>query len=356
MKEIVSLQKVVVDRSGRQRILDIDEFSIQKGELVALVGPNGAGKSTLLQTINLLHPYEGKIRLFGDEVNKSDPDILRRRSAMVFQETLLINGTVFENVALPLSFRGFSGQEIKPKVCKALSDLGCDHLAQRSAKLLSGGEAQRVCIARALVTEPELLLLDEPFASLDVAMRSSMIEEIRTVAQNRGITVLMVSHNFSDVLYFAERAVALFDGKILQDGHPEILMRRPVDQNVARLVGMDNILPCIVEQVDEKRYIALAGGIRFLYGGPLAPAAVFCCLPGDLLAPVEGHEDDPVDGRVVIEGHIERIMPGIGTNLVLVRRGELTLNVRLVRNHGANHFHAGQRIRLSFDPDEVHVV
>ncbi len=356
MTEIVSMQNVTVDRNGRSNLLDIRSFSVHRGELLAVVGPNGAGKSTLLQTINLLQPYQGVIRLFGESADQSERELLRRRSSMVFQETLLLKGSVFENVARPLQFRGIPANEMKSRVKKALADFGCDHLANRPAQLLSGGESQRVCIARALVTEPELLLLDEPFASLDVAMRSAMMEEIRAVAQNRGITVLLVSHNFSDVLFFAERAVALFDGQILQDEQPEIMMRRPIDEKVARLAGMDNVLPCTLERDGERHIVSLAGGIRFLHGGSQAAPVSFCCLPGDALFLYDGKENDPVDGRVIVEGIIERIMPGIGTNRVLVRLEELTLSVRLVRYACTGSVRTGEHIRLAFDPAEAHLV
>lgn len=356
MSEILSLRNLFVDRDGRKKIIDIQSLSVGRGELVALVGPNGAGKSTLLQTINLLLPYRGELRLFGEVVEDSRQSMYRRRSAMLFQETLLVSGSVFENVAWPLRFRGMAAGEIKSRVHKALADFGCDHLAGRTAKQLSGGEAQRVCIARALVTEPELLLLDEPFASLDVAMRGAMMEEIRAVAKDRGITVLLVTHNFSDVLYFAERAVALFDGRILQDARPEVLLRRPADERVARLVGMDNILPCRLQHDDAGRFIELAGGIRFAYAGPLAASSLFCCLPGDALRLSGPPEQSSADGRVVVEGLIERVMPGIGASRVLVRFDELLLSVRLPREAVAGKLSAGERICLSFDPLEAQIV
>lgn len=354
--EILSLRNVSVERNGRKKIIDIPSFSVCRGELIALVGPNGAGKSTLLQTINLLLPYQGEMHLFGEEIQDSRQNLLRRRSAMLFQETLLVSGSVFANVAWPLRFRGMASGEIKDRVYRALADFGCDHLAERAARQLSGGEAQRVCIARALVTEPELLLLDEPFASLDVAMRGAMMEEIRAVAKQKDITVLFVTHNFSDVLYFAERAVALFDGRILQDDRPEILMRRPIDERVARLVGMDNILPCRLANDEAGRFVELAGGIRFAYAGPLATSSLFCCLPGDALRLSGPEEKAAAEGRVMVEGLIERVMPGIGTSRVLVRFGELLLSVRLPREDAAGRLDVGGRIRLSFDPAEAHIV
>lgn len=356
MNEVLFLENITVDRGPKRRILNLDSFAVRRGELVALVGPNGAGKSTLLQTVNLLQPYQGSLRLFGEEIRDDNQQTLRRRSSMLFQDTLLLSGNVFDNVAWPLRFRGIATDELHERVHKALKDFGCDHLAERPAKQLSGGEAQRVCIARALVSEPELLLLDEPFSSLDVAMRSAMMEEIRTVAETRGITVVLVTHNFADVLCFAERAVALFDGKIVQDDHPEVLLRRPRTEQVARLVGMDNILPCRVEQLGDNRLVTLIDRIRFAYAGPLSGSPAFCCLPGDVLRLYDGDDAVADSDRIVLDGTVERVMPGIGACRIVVRFGGLLLNIRIPREKAAGKFVGGDRIRLLLDPAEAHFV
>ena len=356
MNEVLFLENIMVNRGPKQRILTIDSFAVRRGELVALVGPNGAGKSTLLQTVNLLQPYQGALRLFSEEIRADNQQTLRRRSSMLFQDTLLLSGSVFDNVAWPLRFRGIATDELHERVHKALKDFGCDHLAERPAKQLSGGEAQRVCIARALVSEPELLLLDEPFSSLDVAMRSAMMEEIRSVAERRGITVILVTHNFSDVLCFAERAVALFDGRIIQDDRPEVLMRRPRTEQVARLVGMDNILPCRLEQLGDNRFVILIDRIRFAYAGPLSGTPAFCCLPGDALRLYEVSQMNADQNRIVVEGIVERIMHGIGACRILVRVGERQLQVRLPRERAEGKMGGGDRIRLLLDPAEAHFI
>ena len=356
MNEVLFLENITVDRGPKHRILTIDSFAVRRGELVALVGPNGAGKSTLLQTVNLLQPYQGALRLFGEKIRADNQQTLRRRSSMLFQDTLLLSGNVFANVAWPLRFRGIAAAELHERVHKALKDFGCDHLAERPAKQLSGGEAQRVCIARALVSEPELLLLDEPFSLLDVAMRSTMMEEIRSVAERRGITVILVTHNFADVLCFAERAVALFDGRIVQDDRPEVLMRRPCTEQVARLVGMDNILPCRVEQLGGNRIVTLIDRIRFVYAGPLSGTPAFCCLPGDALRLDEVSQVGTEQNGIVVEGAVERVMPGIGACRIQVRVGERLLQVRLPRERAEGKLGSGDRIRLLLDPAEAHFV
>jgi len=356
MNDILKMQNVTVDRNDRQRVLTVDAFSIRRGELIALVGPNGAGKSTLLQTINLLQPYQGELTLFGEKPAAANMLSIRRRCSMVFQEVLLLKGSVFANVAWPLRFRGITAEGLQQRVHKALVDFGCDHLADRPALQLSGGEAQRVCLARALVTEPELLLLDESFSSLDVAMRRILMEEIRSLALQRGITVIMVSHNFSDVLDFAERAVVLFDGCILQDDRPEVLLRRPVNEQVARLVGMDNILPCRLESAADQQFIVSAGAIRFVYAGPVISRTGYCCLPGDALMLQDGAITDPNPRQILLEGLIDRVTPGIGSYRVMVWVGELLLSVRLSRDTAVNKLQAGNRIQLRFDPADAHII
>ena len=354
MTEILALNEVAVYRGGKEPALQIDSFAMKRGEMAALVGPNGAGKSTLLQAINLLQPYKGEIRLFGEKAEADKARALRRRTAMVFQETLLLEGSVFANVAMPLRFRGIAAGEIKARVEQALTVFGCAHLTERPAKGLSGGEGQRVCLARALVSEPELLLLDEPFAALDVATRSALLEELRQLAKQKNMAVLLVSHHFSDVLYFAERAVALFAGRILQDDEPENLLRRPVNEKVARLVGMDNLFSCTLETIDDRQFLRLSESLAIPYEGFAGKVPSFCCLPGDGLSLAVEDEALLEEGWFLLEGKVERVLPGIGVYCVLVRAGGLLWKARLPLAHGGATFVPGDTLCLRFRPEEMH--
>ena len=355
MNSVLTMRNIRVNRNGADRVLDIGELTIRQGELLALVGPNGAGKSTLLQTMNLLHDYQGELYLFGIRPDKSNATDLRRRCSLVFQEPLLLDGSVAENIGWPLRFRRQTDAVVKSKVQQALVDFGCEHLAGRSAKCLSGGEAQRVCIARAVATDPELLLLDEPFAALDVAIRSSLIEEIRTVAQRRGITVVLVSHSFSDVLDFAERAVVLAAGRICQDDRPQVLLRRPRDLSVAQLVGMDNILEC---KIEPKGPICHLGSVEFKLEEAPPAASRYCCLPGDAFFLIDPATEDKKTkaGVVVLDGFVQRITPGIGCWRVVVTANELRFTVRLPGNQAEPNYQAGKPVRLGFDPAEAQFV
>ena len=352
MTEILAMNEVAVYRGGKEPVLQIDSFAMKQGELAALVGPNGAGKSTLLQTINLLQPYAGQIRLFGESATTGKARALRRRTAMVFQETLLLEGSVFANVAMPLRFRGMAAGEIQTRVAQALAVFGCAHLAERQAKCLSGGEGQRVCLARALVTEPELLLLDEPFAALDVATRSALLEELRQLAKQKNMAVLLVSHHFSDVLYFADRAVALLEGRILQDDEPERLLRRPVNEKVARLVDMDNLFPCTLEMVGDQQLLRLSETFSIPCDGFAGASPSFCCLPGDGLQLATGEEAALEEDWALLEGEVERVLPGIGACCVLVRAGGLLWKARLPL-HGGTNFAPGDSLCLRFRPWEM---
>jgi len=353
---ILEMRHVTVDRGARKNVLNIEHLVLGRGELIAVVGPNGAGKSTFLQVINLLHSYNGQIQLFGQQITNNNKIMLRRRSAMVFQDMLLLNDTVFNNVALALRFRGVKEGEIKERVYKALADFRCDHLANRPALLLSGGEAQRVCIARALVTMPELLLLDEPFASLDAATRDELIEEIRQLAETREISVVLVSHNFADVLHFADRALVLFNGRVVQDDKPEAVMRRPANEQVARLVGMDNIIPCSSEQDSQGRFIRLSNGVRFLYYGEVCEPISACCLPGDALYLWDERLLDQQGSWVMVDGLIERVIPGVGTYRILIKCGEQMLCARVPLSCVTDAMRSYSTVKLAFDPAQVHIV
>ena len=353
---ILKIKDLTVERGVCNNILNIEELLLKSGELVAVVGPNGAGKSTLLQVINLLQPYQGDMELFGHRVMNSDKTILRRRLAMVFQDLLLVNDTVFNNVALPLRFRGVPENEIEELVYQALEDFHCGHLADRSALLLSGGETQRVCIARALVTNPELLLLDEPFASLDAITRGEMMGEIRELAKARGIAVVLVSHNFEEVLQFADRALFIFHGRILQDDKPELVMRRPATVEIARLVGVDNIIPCSSEENWQGRFIKLSNGIQFLYDGQVSESVSTCCLPGDALYLWDGKLTSSQRSWIMLEGFVERVIPGVGAYRILVKFGEQTLSVRVSRSQVEDGIKQHSRVKLAFNQAQVHLI
>jgi tungstate transport system ATP-binding protein len=229
---------------GGSLILNVPSLTVSEGEILVLIGPNGAGKSTLLQTLSAVaKPSRGEILFRGRKIGAEIPLLqYRRRLAMVLQEPLLFDTTVYNNVASGLKIRGMKTDEIEPIVSKALERFGIAQLRDRSARTLSGGEARRASIARAFATNPEALLLDEPFSALDPIMRETLLEDLEKVLRETRMTTIFVTHDRMEALRLATRLGVMNSGEILQAGSPEEVMNHPVNEFVATLVGVETIL------------------------------------------------------------------------------------------------------------------
>jgi len=248
---LVALDGVEVVRDGTA-ILSLDRLEVREGELLALLGPTGAGKSTLLRVLHLLEkPATGSVSWRGTPVSWPPPLELRRRISMAFQDPLLFSGTTLENVLYGLSVRGETGSAARRKATEALRLLRVDDLADRRARTLSGGEAQRTALARALVLRPELLLLDEPFAALDAPIRRHLLEELTQVVKAHGITCVYVTHEQGEAFSVADRIAVLRRGRLLQAGTPEEVLLRPTSRAVARFMQTGNVLPGVVTRRTE---------------------------------------------------------------------------------------------------------
>ncbi len=200
MNPVVELAGISVEREGRV-VLDVPALTVLPGEVLAVIGPNGAGKSSLLRVMGALEsPAAGTVRFQGLAVSAAQALAVRRRMASVFQEPLLADATVFDNVAMGLRFRGADRARIEAQVARWLTRFEIAALAGRQARTLSGGEAQRAALARALVVEPELLLLDEPFSALDAPTREGLIDDLGRVLRAERITTVLVTHDHEAVV------------------------------------------------------------------------------------------------------------------------------------------------------------
>lgn len=199
-------------------VLEIEELKIYSGETLALLGPNGAGKSTLLRMINLLElPNQGDIFVFGKKAASHQERLaIRRKMTMVFQEPLLFDTSVYQNVAYGLKVRGFSAKTIKEKVSKVLEQLNLIHLASNLGSTLSSGEAKKVALARALVLEPKIFFLDEPLSSLDTLSKENFLKELVQILKVRNFTSVYVTHDPYEVQVLADRVAIMEQGKIVQ--------------------------------------------------------------------------------------------------------------------------------------------
>ena len=216
-------------------ILQIENFVLKRGKTQAVIGPNGAGKSTFLKVLALLEqPTRGSIFFNGVEVNKTNMLTFRRRMAVVFQEPLLLNTTVFNNVALGLKLRGIRGDKLTQRVEQWLERLNISGLRDRKPVYLSGGEAQRVSLARAFALEPEVVFLDEPFSALDFPTRTNLLEDLGQLLGNSGVTAVFVTHDFNEIPYLTNDVVVIDRGKVVFNGLLKKLLENDVQNETVQ--------------------------------------------------------------------------------------------------------------------------
>ena len=205
--------------NSTKAIFNIDSFSLTRGETLALVGPNGAGKTSLLMTLALLQqPTSGTIELDGVAASPNNLLALRRRMAVAFQDSLLLDMPVRANLTTALWIRGLRRKEALARAEKWLDVFGVAHLASRQARSLSGGEAQRTSLARAFALEPDLLFLDEPFASLDYPTRNTLLKDLGQILKQMSMTALFVTHDYSEIPFLAENTAVMYEGRIQKCG------------------------------------------------------------------------------------------------------------------------------------------
>jgi ABC-type sulfate/molybdate transport systems ATPase subunit len=225
--------------------LAVPALAVQPGEVLAVIGPNGAGKSTLLRALALLaRPTRGTVRLHG-AVAATEAERLawRRRMACVFQESLLCRGSVLYNARLACRLRGVARAEADRRARDWLDRLGIAALADRSVDRLSGGEAQRVSLARAFAAAPDVLFLDEPFAALDAPTRETLLDDLGRLLAAAGTTTVLITHDRAEALCLGDRVAVLLEGRLADVGPPERVFGSPVSEAVARFVGVENLLP-----------------------------------------------------------------------------------------------------------------
>lgn len=227
---------------GPTTIFENIDFSADEGEFVTLLGPSGCGKSTLLRCIaGLTDVDSGTILLQGQDLVPLPPQ--KRTIGMVFQSYALFpNMTVEKNVAFGLKMQKLPAGEIQQRVMEALALVELTDFARRYPHQLSGGQCQRVALARSLVTRPRLLLLDEPLSALDARIRRHLREQIRHIQQELKLTTIFVTHDQEEALTLSDRIVLMNRGRIVQNGNAETLYTQPVDLFAAGFIGNYNLL------------------------------------------------------------------------------------------------------------------
>ncbi len=232
----LELEGVSFEAGGQTLIHDLSA-RFEAGLRSIVLGPNGAGKSLLLRLCHgLLRPSRGRINWSGQAESET-----RRRQAMVFQRPVLLRRSALANVAYPLKLRGISRGEVRVRAMNALERAGLDSLANRPARVLSGGEQQRLALARAWVTEPEILFLDEPTASLDPAATRA-VEELVLQIHQAGTKIVMTTHDLGQARRLAQEVLFLHHGRLIERSLASDFFTRPQTEEAAAFIQGDLVI------------------------------------------------------------------------------------------------------------------
>ncbi|GAA1481374.1 ABC transporter ATP-binding protein [Gordonia sinesedis] len=280
----IAFDRVSVSYGRGRRATDaLVDFTlrVQRGETIALLGPSGSGKSTALKALaGFVRPSRGRVRLSGSDITDLPP--ARRGIGVVVQSYALFpHMRVRDNVAFGLRARRMRKADIADRLNEALAMVGMSDYAHRLPRELSGGQQQRVAIARALAIRPEVLLLDEPLAALDAALRQSMVTELQRLRDALpDTTMLYVTHDQTEALALADRVGVMSDARLVDLGTAEELWMRPPTSFTAQFLGGANLLPCTVGRVSSGTALVEVGN-RML--SAVAPEPVIRWAPGSVV-------------------------------------------------------------------------
>lgn len=240
---------------GKIHTLDGISFDVSEGEIVALLGPSGCGKSTLLAIIAGLElPDRGEVFWNGNSLSGIPPHL--RHFGLMFQDFALFpHMDVYANIAFGLKMARMDPQSIDLRVNEMLSLVGLPDFSKRDVNTLSGGEQQRIALARALATHPHLLMLDEPLGSLDRNLRERLVSDLQAILHRMHQTAIYVTHDQEEAFVISDRIILMNSGRVEQIGTPNMIYTDPASLFVARFLEMTNIIPANVNVLDGKRQL-----------------------------------------------------------------------------------------------------
>ncbi len=303
---------------GKFTALHEFDLQIQDGESVVLLGQSGCGKTSAMRCVaGLERPTSGKIIIGNNIVFDGAAGINmppnKRNVGMVFQSyAIWPHMTVFENVAYSLATRKIPKADIQQQVMAALTTVGLQTFAERGASLLSGGQMQRVALARSLVMQPGALLLDEPLSNLDARLRDRLRVELRELQLRLGLTCIYVTHDQSEAFALADRIAIMQGGRIVQIDTPQNIYANPITSQIADFLGVSNVFPCRVTKINADHHIAELSGHTLTVHSSLPPplksdAMSLCIRPesfriqtADAQTPISGETANHWRGKVIV--------------------------------------------------------
>jgi spermidine/putrescine ABC transporter ATP-binding subunit len=339
-------------RYPNQVAVDALDLEVEAGEFLTLLGPSGSGKTTTLMMVaGFTSPSEGDILLSGRSIAGLAPE--RRNIGVVFQNYALFpHMTVADNVGFPLKMRGQPRSLIEEKVRGALRLVRLEGLEARLPKQLSGGQQQRVAFARALVFDPDLLLMDEPLGALDKNLREQMKLELKRIHAQLGVTVLYVTHDQEEALTMSDRVALMNDGVIAQLGTAHELYERPATRFVAEFIGESNVIEGALEAAGT---FVSSSGLRFAFAGRESAAvgsrAILVARPEKLALTRRTPDEQNIRGEVR-----ERVYVGDFTRYRVEVAKELVLTVKTQNNRSAVIAEEGEAVELFLDPADARIL
>jgi len=355
MRLLIETRNLGKSYNGTEALKNVD-LKVDRGEVLAIVGPSGSGKTTLLRLLNLLEaPTAGEIFFDGMDAACSDSDrlALRRRMGMVFQQAVLFNETVYENVAYPLRIRGYSKETSDLKARDVLKLVGLSGFEKKRAADLSGGEAQRVALAQAMISEPELLLLDEPTVNLDPRNVSIIESVISKVNRERGTTILIATHNMLQAEQLATHVAVLREGELTEIGTAKEIFRKPSDF----LASFGRVLNVFTGQSQltgaGTTMIDIGGGVKIEASTTKTGSITVFIRPEDIIV-----SKDPIvsSARNMLKGKVEEILDL--DRLVQLKVGtprQFTVNITK-RSFQEMKIDLSSDIYINFKASSVHVM
>jgi len=355
---LVSLSNLRIERDGRH-ILTLEHFELPQGQVMAVIGPNGAGKSTLMLALSGLIPLQaGEVCFAGNPVRPFHDLAFRRRLAVVMQAPLLLHASVYDNIAAGLRFRQVSPAQIGSRCQEWLAKLSISHLKDRPAHQLSGGEAQRVSLARALVLQPELLLLDEPFSALDAPTRAQLIGDLKQLLTSHHLTTLFITHDLDEALALADQVAVLMNGRLRQVGSPHEVFSAPSDPEIAHFTGVETIIPGHILRQSGGLVEVDCGSFTVQAVSPAqAGTPVYLCLrPEDITLSLPASGGAPTSARNALRGRIQFLVPQ-GPLVRVNITGPVPLTALITRSSAQEmNLNSGQEIVSTFKASAVHVI
>ncbi|ABN57805.1 MULTISPECIES: ABC transporter ATP-binding protein [Methanoculleus] len=343
---------------GTLEVLHDVDLSVREGEILALIGPSGSGKSTLLRLLDLIEPAnDGQLSVFGIDTvaDRGSWLDLRRRMGMLFQRPIVFNSSVYDNVAMGLRYRRAPAEDIDRKVKEALEAVGLSRYIKSRAIDLSGGEQQRVALSRVLVTDPEILFLDEPTANLDPTSTATIEAIVTRLNREAGMTVLISTHDLAQGQRLAHRVGVMIEGTIAQTGPSREVFREPKNQQIARFVGVQNIIPARVISRRGEFTVVEARGKELLSATPPPADEVEMVIRGEDIS-LHRREPGHEEAENLFPATVTAIEPTAPFVNVAVRCGCDLVALVTARRAEALGLHEGMEVWVSLQAKAVHLI